>query len=130
VGKIPGGGRIQILERFPGRWDHLGTLNIPPAVDFEDYSGIDIQDDRVAIVSQQSSALWIGKLQKSGWGFVDNGVIYLFPRRQGKILYRNIEGVCWISDNKIVVVSDKNKKNRHDGKDQSIHIFKIPNLPW
>jgi hypothetical protein len=130
AGRVPGGGRIQILERGQREWRHLGTLNIPTAVTFEDYSSIDIMNDRVAIVSQESSVLWVGKLQKSGWGFVDNGLIYPFPRDGEEKVYGNVEGVCWISDDQVVVVSDKKKE--HDPgkkeKDQSIHVFEIPHV--
>ncbi len=58
---------------------------------------------------------------------------YEFPTNErGKIIYCNVEGVCWLNSNRIVVVSDKYKTQeqpkRCQQKDQSIHIFQIPNL--
>jgi hypothetical protein len=85
------------------------------------------------VVSQITSALWIGAFREDGWGLVDDGVIYLFPRNEsGETIYCNIEGVSWITPRQIVVVSDKSKPGKQSElcrqRDQSIHIFDIPDI--
>jgi len=44
-------------------------------------------------------------------------------------MYCNMEGVAWLGNGQLVVVSDKVKPDqpgRCSRKDQSIHIFKLP----
>ena len=58
------------------------------------------------------------------------GAVYRFSRvEDDKIVYCNVEGVAWLSPAQ-VVVSDKTKsasrKARRRSKDQSIHVFAIP----
>ncbi len=66
--------------------------------------------DRLCVVSQESSALWVGRLARSAWRVVDDGAVYRFPRDDdGKVVYCNVEGVAWLSDTQVVVVSDKTK---------------------
>ena len=130
-GRKPGGGRIQIFQKGGGQWDHKGTIRLPKAVQFEDYASLDVDDRRLAVVSQATSALWIGLLQEDRWEFVDDGATYQFPKSDsGETVYCNIEGVSWIAPNQIVVVSDKQKPGEQpeacQEKDQSIHIFSIP----
>ncbi len=57
--------------------------------------------------------------------------MYWFPRNaEGEIIYGNIEGVAWLDNNSLVMVSDKRKVKLQakicEAKDQSIHIFKLP----
>lgn len=131
AGRKPGGGRIQILQRGKMQWDHAGTIKLPKSVAFEDYACLDADGGRIAIASQMSSALWIGQLREDRWEWVDDGKIYQFPRDEaGKRIYRNIEGVNWVTSKQLVFVSDKckpGKKSRKcSEKDQSIHIFNLP----
>src|SRR5579872_4890931 len=53
-GRIPGGGRIQVFRRGPRDWDRVDKIRLPETVLFEDYSGITVTDDRIAVVSQVS----------------------------------------------------------------------------
>ena len=129
-GRKPGGGRIHVFEKSPAQWDHIARIKLPKSVLFEDYSGLDLLEDRVVVVSQASSALWTGRLHAHDWSFVDDGVVYDFPRSEkGKSVYGNVEGVSWISKTQVVVVSDKikagNQPKRCEAKDQSIHIFDL-----
>ncbi len=133
AGRKPGAGRIQVFLKGNGQWDHIGTVELPPSVQFVDYASLRVDGQRIAVVSQVSSKLWIGKLHQRDFRFVDDGQIYRFPRSpKGKILYCNIEGVDWMSANRIVVVSDKTKPGSQRKKcferDQSIHIFDIPKV--
>jgi hypothetical protein len=66
----------------------------------------------------------------SSWTIDGDGQVYDFPRSsKGKTVYGNVEGVCWIAEDRIVIVSDRRKSDqpkRCGEKDQSIHVFEIP----
>jgi hypothetical protein len=132
-GREPGGGRIQLFEKSKKRWRHRDTIALPPSVPFVDYSGMSIDRGRVAVVSQVNSMLWVGKFNEAEWSWHDAGQLYDFPRADnGAIQYGNIEGVGWMSPSRVVTVSDRRKKSSQPDeslaeKDQSIHIFEIPN---
>lgn len=100
---------------------------MPESLLFEDYSELDICNGKVGIVSQEESKLWISAFKDDDWRF-EEGKIYQFPRDdEGKKC--NIEGVSWITDKKIVVVSDSKKKKQSGqckDKEEAIHIFNIP----
>ena len=83
------------------------------------------------MVSQASSALWVGRLKEDGTDLVDEGTVFRFPTdSRGRSVYRTVEGVSWVGDDRVVVVSDKVKPGSGErsgrAKDQSIHIFTIP----
>jgi hypothetical protein len=130
AGRTPGGGRIQVFRRGQEHWDRVGRIRLPATLLFEDYSSIAADGDRLAVVSQVNSALWIGSLAPSSWDIVDEGMTYAFPRNShDQVIYCTIEGVSWMTSNRIVAVSDKAKSQqgkRCREKDQSIHIFEIP----
>jgi hypothetical protein len=131
-GRTPGGGRIQLFEKSKKAWRHCYGIRLPACLPFVDYSGMSIDESRVAIVSQETSMLWIGRFSAQDWDWTDDGRLYAFPRTaNGSIMYGNIEGVGWIGPNRIVTVSDRRKKKSQpdealSGKDQSVHIFEIP----
>jgi len=130
-GRKPGGGRIQIFRKADGAWMHMGTIKLPKSVQFEDYAAVDVADNRIAVVSQASSALWTGTFEDESWAFVDEGTVYRFPTDDnGDRSYFNVEGVAWLAADKIAAVSDRRKKGDQPKaakrKDQSIHIFRIP----
>jgi hypothetical protein len=132
-GRIPGGGRIQLFRRGRRNWDRVGKIRLPETVLFEDYSGITVAGDRIAVISQASSALWLGRLPPDGWRVTDAGATYALPRdADGNIVYGTAEGVSWTAPDQVVVVSDKTKPeqdHRFRAKDQSIHVFRIPAPP-
>jgi hypothetical protein len=129
-GREPGNGRVQLFEKTKKLWAHIGTVKLPKSVAFVDYSGMSLDDDRVAVVSQENSMLWIGAFDKSTWDWRDEGQLYEFPRMSdGEIQYGNVEGVSWKKPNRVVVVSDRRKSDQPKhfaDKDQSIHVFDIP----
>jgi len=130
-GKKPGGGRIHIFQPETGLWAHKGTMRLPKELPFGDYVSLEVRGNRVAILSQASSAIWIGTLQDSGWGFVDDGIIYcLPPSKKGNNIYCTVEGITWIDDDKLAAVSDSHRSRRQNKRcakrEQSIHIFQIP----
>jgi hypothetical protein len=123
---------VQLFEKRRKRWAHSGTIALPQTVPFVDYSGMSLDQGRVAIVSQVNAMLWVGQFDEASWEWRDEGMLYEFPRSgDGAIQYGNIEGVGWITPTSVVVVSDRRKKKNQpekglSQKDQSIHIFDIP----
>jgi hypothetical protein len=133
AGRVPGGGRIHVFRRGRRDWDRVGKIRLPETVLFEDYSGIAVTGDRIAVVSQASSALWLGRLAPDGWQVRGLGTTYELPRdADGNVVYGTAEGVSWIAPDQVVMCSDKAKPAqdpRCRAKDQSIHVFRIPPLP-
>ena len=129
-GEIPGGGRVHVFERGDRHWERVGKIRLPETVLFQDYSAIAVTGDRVAVISQMTSALWVGDLAPSGWEVTGAGTCYALPTdADGSVVYGNAEGVSWMAPDQVVVVSDKAKPDqdpRCQAKDQSIHIFRIP----
>jgi len=132
AGRKPGGGRIHVLQRSGPLWKSVARIKLPQTVTFEDYSAVALRGRRIAVLSQQSSRLWIGTLRFGDWTVADEGHTYEFPRtKKGKIKYRTLEGLCWLTDRSFVCVSDlsnRHDKRRHRKRDQSIHVFKLPRL--
>jgi hypothetical protein len=99
-------------------------------VDFEDYSAVSLRGDRIAVISQMTARLWIGRLRFDTWTIAGAGRIYDFPlTKRGRPKYCTLEGLCWLSDTTFVLVSDKCKRGYRKGcrkSDQSIHIFSLP----
>jgi hypothetical protein len=131
-GRKPGGGRVQLFEKKRKEWRHINEIALPPSLPFVDYSGMSIDNGRVAIVSQENSMLWIGQFNEADWAWRSDGQLFEFPRADdGAIRYGNIEGVAWLTPTRVVTVSDRRKKKcqpdkQLSEKDQSVHIFDIP----
>jgi hypothetical protein len=129
-GRKPGGGRIHVLLRAGAIWQPIARIDLPTTVTFEDYSAVALRGSRIAVISQQTSRLWIGTLRLGDWTIAGRGKIYDFPRtKNGKLKYCTVEGLCWLSDRSFVAVSDLSKPGfggRCRKRDQSIHIFKLP----
>jgi hypothetical protein len=115
-----------LLVFRPGRrnWKHVATVDLPDGLDLADYSGISVAGDRVALISQESAALWVGELAPDKWAATGPGRRYRFP-----IGYCTVEGVCWLGPSTVVVVSDRSKRGsqpaRCQGKEESLHLFGI-----
>ncbi len=133
-GAKPGKGRIQVFQQVAEQWEHGGTIKLPKAVRYRDYVSLALHNGSLTVLSQASSALWTGHIRSDGgeWDdlFEDDGRTYLFPRdEKGRSIYCNLEGVAWLGNGRLVVVSDKAKHEqpgRCTRKDQSIHIFTLP----
>lgn len=136
LGLVEGTGKIPVLKKTNNDWVLVDSISLPPSVTFDDYSDITVYGNKVAITSQEDAQLWIGTLSDNSWS-ITGGTAYDFPRGNSDgvigagndILYGNIEGVSFINDNQIVVVSDKAKSSQPDYqkiKDQSVHIFNLP----
>jgi len=128
-GREPGGGRIHVFGEQDGAWVLDRALHLPVDVLFEDYSGLAIDGDRVGVVSQTTSMLWVSHLAPDGWEWEGPSSLYEFPRKQsGELLYSEIEGLAWLGPERIAVVSDRSKKEQTvdvAAKDQSIHVFDL-----
>jgi hypothetical protein len=129
-GRKPGGGRLHVLQKKGAWWSSLASIKLPRRLRFEDYAAVALRGDRIAVVSQQTARLWVGTLRPGDWAIVGAGRQYDFPRtKRGKRQYCTVEGVSWISDDTLVMVSDKSKSyqpGRCNRKEQSIHIFQLP----
>lgn len=128
-GKQGGGGRIRVLEKSGKHWIKVATIKLPKSLNFEDYASISLAGNRMAIVSQKDSELWVGHLKANEWAVKGKGQKYAFPKEGGKKIFGNVEGVCWLGESTLVAVSDKKKKKqgkRYKARDQSLHIFEIP----
>ena len=129
AGRKPGRGRLHLLRCSGTLWKPVARIKLPRSVTFEDYSAVSLRKNRIAVLSQQSSRLWIGTLRFGDWAIAGEGHTYEFPRtKKGKIKYPALEGLCWLTDRSFVCVSDlaKPAKKRWRKRDQSIHVFKLP----
>jgi hypothetical protein len=130
AGRKPGGGRLHVLQRSGTLWRSVARIKLPRTVTFEDYSAVALRGRRIAVLSQQSSRLWIGTVRFGDWTIDGEGKTYEFPRtKKGEIKYRTLEGLCWLTDRSFVCVSDLSKPDstrRDRKKDQSLHVFKLP----
>lgn len=75
--------------------------------------------------------MWLGRLAPGTWEVQDDGAVFGFPRdRSGHVIYCNVEGVSWIDDDRLVMVSDRTKPGdqhpRCRAKEESIHVFALP----
>lgn len=126
-----GHGRMVLMKKstvpnpnIPGElsciWETVRMIHIPKSVQFIDYSAIDITDDgRVAITSQENSALWIGAAVGISNGIIDpeafefneeSGDTFQFPKSDDcHTIYCNIEGIHWMNNEMLMGVSDKMK---------------------
>ena len=143
-----GNGRVVLMKKSEDQemaqciWTTVRVIDLPESAAFLDYSAIDINSDgRVAITSQEDSALWLGQAKGVSNGVidpdtfefdVDSGKVLHFPKDSGcHTIYCNIEGIHFMNDEMLMAVSDKMKgRGRQDfrchDKDQSIHAFVIP----
>ena len=122
-----GTGRVYLFRReADGTWSKPRQIDLPSSAKFIDYAAIAQRESRVAVVSQESQRVWLGEINEACDGFAESsGNVYRFPSGS----YCNVEGLSWISDDRLVMVSDRRKKDQKKcckEKDQSIHLFRIP----
>jgi len=131
AGRRPGGGRIHVFRRAPLVWKREATIRLPKDLDFIDYASVAVRGDRIAVVSQSSSALWIGTLATTGFAVEESGTVYTLPRdADHRVVYGTVEGVSWLTDDRLVMVSDRAEGNTPaQEKDRSLHVFRLPS-PW
>ncbi len=130
MGRQTGNGRIKVFARDGKKFDYKASIDLPRSLPFVDFSGMDVRDGALAVVSQESSALWVGKLDPQDWQIAGEGETYAFPKGPGgAVTYCNVEGVSWIDATTLVVVSDARKEDDQPlscaAKEQSIHVFRL-----
>ncbi len=125
-----GGGRVEVLaEHDSGGWRVVDTMRLPD-VGLADCSGIAVRDRRIAVVSQRSSALWVGVLAETAWQVVGAGTVYRFPRSR-RVRYDAVEGVTWLDDATLALVSDRSRRRRSARRrrvEQSVHVVRLPDV--
>jgi hypothetical protein len=144
----PGNGVVVLMTKSDINgscvWSTEKRISIPRSAYFEDYSAISLaKNGKVAITSQENSAVWVGRFDTAALEFVPDGVdeegdpvnrVYNFPRdNQCEMIYCNIEGVTWLDEgaNTLVTTSDKMKSkgkqpSRCWSKDQAIQMIQLP----
>ena len=65
--KKGGRGRIQVLQRRGKLWHPVARIKLPRHVKFKDYAGLAFRSGRLAVVSQESSRVWVGRLRPGEW---------------------------------------------------------------
>lgn len=136
LGLVEGTGKVVVLKKTSSTWSYITEITLPSSVTFTDYSDIAIYGDKVAITSQEDGQLWIGTLSSTSWS-ITGGTAYTFPvgSSSGVIgagtnqLYGNVEGVTFISNTQIAIVSDKMSSSQpayQSYKEQTISIFNLP----
>jgi uncharacterized protein YjiK len=120
-------GRIDVFVRASdGTWRLSHKIQLTKRSQFDDYAALSYRDHRIAIVSQESQRLWVAHLHKKTHAVIPGSeAVYRFPNG----CYSSVEGIDWLSDDTLVAVSDRKKKQhlaKCGDKDQSIHIFRIP----
>jgi len=128
-----GEGRVQLLALVDGVWTSQMTLKLPEAAAFLDYSDLALQKNAdgtyaAAVVSRNSSALWLGRLSTSPWGFTGPSTFYTFPRSaEGEVRYCSVEGVTFLGPTVLALVSDKSDGSEPcTEEEESIHVFQMP----
>src|SRR5258705_267583 len=71
AGRKPGGGRLHVLQCSRKLWKPVARIKLPRTAAFEDYSAVSLRGRRLAVLSQQSSRLWIGTLRFGDWAIAD-----------------------------------------------------------
>ena len=127
----PGHGVVKALRHEGNAWVTETTLALPRRADFDDYSDLAVLMEasgtyRIAVLSQESSALWLGTLTTKPMAFTDAGVVYGFPRAAGRVQYCSVEGVTFVDRATVAVVSDRARDEIGCSKAEAIHVFTIP----
>eukprot|EP00887_Chlorella_sp_A99_P005129 scaffold25.g5129.t1 len=143
AGRDPGNGRVVVAAYNASgggdagcEWDVERVIELPPQAAFADYSAFAINKNlsKVAILSQEDAAVWIGDFDVATLTFPnpEGGQVFHLPRDlHCRIVYCNAEGIAWIDESRVIVTSDKAKKTPRqpywcDQKDQAVHVFQLP----
>lgn len=122
---------VDVLSPAADTWRVERSIRLPARAQFNDYSALAIRGRRIAVLSQEEAKLWVGRLTADG-SAVNAGVVFDFPRtrKKQKRRYYTPEGLAWIDEDRLVVVSDRAKRRRHPKRarrrDESIHVFRLP----
>jgi hypothetical protein len=124
---------VDVLTPAQNTWRVEHTIDLPSCAQFSDYSALAIRGRRIAVLSQEDAKLWVGHLTADGSAAEDgDGVLLHFPRtrKKDKRRYYTTEGVAWLDEDRLVVVSDRANPRKHPKRarrrDESIHVFRLP----
>lgn len=123
-------GTAWVLRRSEGTWITEATLARPAKAAFDDFSDVAVRPRGdgsydVAVLSQESSALWLGSLSRDPWQLVGPGRTLSAP--SGGARYCTLEGVAFVDVATLVLVSDKSSSHDDcDEEQESIHVFGVP----
>ncbi|MBP9708802.1 MAG: hypothetical protein KBD78_14280 [Oligoflexales bacterium] len=111
------------IEIFTENYENSASIELNGELMLSDYSALDIRNDRFALLSQAEGVLLLGKIEGLNQFIVES-------RFQFSPSYCNLEGVSFIDDLHLVLVSDKaNDQHKYcKAKERSIHIVKINSL--
>jgi hypothetical protein len=120
---------VMVLTHAGHEWRVVARMPLPRRAFFGDYSGLAVRGTRIAVLSQEDGCLWVGTFDPRRWRIVGSGRRYDSPRtKKGNRQYCNLEGVAWLSPDRVVVVSDRAKRGSQEKRcrkhDQSIHVFR------
>jgi uncharacterized protein YjiK len=136
-GKERGNGKI-VASRLSREkehcvWKTVDVIDIPKAASFKDYSGMAIHRNmrKMAVLSQEDSAVYVADFDLELLRFRGtNGVVLQLPRdSECRIKYCNAEGIAFMDEYRLMIVSDKAKSRQPFEclqNDQSVGIFAVP----
>ncbi|MFI5890232.1 hypothetical protein ACIA5D_08925 [Actinoplanes sp. NPDC051513] len=118
-----------LLVFRPGRrnWRHVATVDLPAGLPLADFAGLSLAGARLALLSQESAALWVGELAPDKWTATGPGRVHRFPSG-----HCTVEGVCWLGPQRVVMVSDRAKRDSQPAhcreKEESLHVVDLDDL--
>lgn len=127
-------GALHVLERGAAGWTTKAALARPVGAAFADFSDVAVlpRPDGawdLVLLSQESSALWIGQLTRGPWQVVGPGTRLGMPvAGDGTARYCSLEGVAFLEAKTLVLVSDKVEKGAEAcrGTSESVHVVQLP----
>lgn len=126
-----GQGVLKALRHENNNWVTETTVALPETAGFADFSDVAVMPEtggtyRIAVLSQETAALWVGELTTAPLTLSSPGVVYGFPRAAGKVQYCSLEGVTFIDRTTFAMVSDRLKDEGGCNKGEALHVFAIP----
>jgi uncharacterized protein YjiK len=116
-----------IMKEEGPEWKKIKSIDLP--FKFQDYSDISVKGNDIAVLSQEDSTFWLGKISSND--VLEAGKIYPLPRNEdGSLIYCNAEGIHILDNENIMIVSDKLKawqSKECKKKSEMIHLFRIQN---
>jgi len=122
---------VDVLRPAEKSWRVARTIALPAIARFRDYSAVAVSRRRIAVLSQEDAKVWLSTLTSDA-SAAEDGVVVDFPRsrKKHKRRYYTLEGLTWVSDDRIVVVSDRAKRSlprRAFRRHESIAVFRLVN---